>query len=347
MVRDESSGITWFDASELYVGGRAHCYSDHQYARCSREHKSLIGNDVYAYLQQSAGVYIDFLTDASDIHVRWTVRYNILVTNMNPIAVRGLDLYAESDGNWRWAAVAKPGKGINYEANLLRNLPKKARRFRIYLPLFAPVRELSIGLSTHSILESQDKTAEGSKRICVYGGSTAQGACASRPGMAWTAILGRESGYEVFNLSTSGHCSLSKSILPLIAATRAEIFVLECYPNVSTKDVAEKLHHFLELILESAMCSYIILLNRRSYGSNWLAPTKVKSCSSDELSLLRAVGKVAKIWQRQITVIPGIDLGSEYGQLSVDGIHPNDAGHYLVAKAISTKIRIRNGTSKK
>ena len=48
------------------------------------------------------------------------------------------------------------------------------------------------------------------KPIVVYGTSIAQGACASRPGMAWPAILGRKLDHPLINLGFSGNGMLGK-----------------------------------------------------------------------------------------------------------------------------------------
>jgi hypothetical protein len=70
------------------------------------------------------------------------------------------------------------------------------------------------------------------KPIVVYGTSIAQGACASRPGMAWTAILGRRMNIPLINLGFSGNGKLEKEMLDLIAEIDAEVYILDCLQNM-------------------------------------------------------------------------------------------------------------------
>src|SRR5699024_6075746 len=71
------------------------------------------------------------------------------------------------------------------------------------------------------------------KPIVVYGTSIAQGACASRPGMAWTAILNRRLHRSIINLGFSGNGLLEKPIINLLKELNPEMYVLDCLPNMT------------------------------------------------------------------------------------------------------------------
>ena len=74
----------------------------------------------------------------------------------------------------------------------------------------------------------------------VYGTSIAQGACSSRPGMSWINIVRRNlSDYPVVNLGFSGNGRLEPEVLALIAEIDAEMFVLDCMPNLTQKSADE------------------------------------------------------------------------------------------------------------
>ena len=82
------------------------------------------------------------------------------------------------------------------------------------------------------------------KPIVMYGSSILQGGCASRPGMAYTNIIGRRFNREVFNLGFSGNARLDMEIAHLMARVKDPgAFVLDFVPNSSDKlinEVAEK-----------------------------------------------------------------------------------------------------------
>ena len=52
--------------------------------------------------------------------------------------------------------------------------------------------------------------------IVLYGTSIAQGACASRPAMAWANIVGRKLEHLLINLGFSGNGKLECEIIELI-----------------------------------------------------------------------------------------------------------------------------------
>lgn len=70
------------------------------------------------------------------------------------------------------------------------------------------------------------------KPIVVYGTSIAQGGCASRPGMAWPALVGRKLDRPLINLGFSGNGRLEKEVIDLIAEIDAKVYVLDCLPNL-------------------------------------------------------------------------------------------------------------------
>ncbi len=73
------------------------------------------------------------------------------------------------------------------------------------------------------------------KPVVLYGTSIAQGACSSRPAMAWANILQRSLGYPLINLGFSGNGKLEKEVLNYIIEQDARIYILDCLPNLTTK----------------------------------------------------------------------------------------------------------------
>ena len=87
------------------------------------------------------------------------------------------------------------------------------------------------------------------KPVVVYGTSIAQGACATRPGLAWTAILERKLDRPLINLGFSGSGQLEKSVIDLMAEIDAKLYILDCLPNLTsgagfTDDEVEKRKQF-------------------------------------------------------------------------------------------------------
>lgn len=65
----------------------------------------------------------------------------------------------------------------------------KGYEYEVYLPLYNDVKWLEVGVQEGYKLEFLPASQE--KPIVLYGTSIAQGACASRPGMAFGNVIGR------------------------------------------------------------------------------------------------------------------------------------------------------------
>src|SRR5690606_42059066 len=78
------------------------------------------------------------------------------------------------------------------------------------------------------------------KPIVVYGTSITQGACATRPGLAWTNIVGRALPNPIVNLGFSGNGRLEEPILELMKQEEAAVFILDCIPNLSIRARSEE-----------------------------------------------------------------------------------------------------------
>ena len=103
------------------------------------------------------------------------------------------------------------------------------RRSILYLPLYNEVSKLEIGVPTSTSFFFVPTTGE--SPIILYGTSIAQGACASRPGMAWGNIVSRTLNWPLINLDFSGNGKLETEIISLICEQRPSIVILDCMPN--------------------------------------------------------------------------------------------------------------------
>lgn len=208
------------------------------YDRLPARAEKNVRKEVWDLSKNSAGLYIKFRTDAGKIEVRYGVssKSNFAMPHMPATGVSGVDLYAiDYGGRWVWA----PGKyhfgdTITYTFSNLE--PGKEKNdmpfeYRLFLPLYNTVSWLEIGIPEGKTFIPLPLSTK--KPIVVYGTSIAQGGCASRPGVAWTAILERELNRPLINLSFSGNGKLEKPMIDFISEIDAEIYVLDCLPNLT------------------------------------------------------------------------------------------------------------------
>ena len=71
--------------------------------------------------------------------------------------------------------------------------------------------------------------------IVFYGTSVTHGACASRPGMAHTAILGRKFDMPVVNLGFSGNGKMDLAVGEIMSQIDASVYVIDFEASVGTE----------------------------------------------------------------------------------------------------------------
>lgn len=197
-----------------------------------RVRNKLLLEPVWRLSRESAGLIIRFRTNAEEIHVRYAVSFKLRISIMPATGVSGVDLYSlDKSGHWVWhSGNYSFGDTITYDFSHLQRGNSSTRNYYLYLPLYNHVRWLEIGIPQKAKLVPQSPSTK--RPIVVYGTSIAQGAAASRPGLAWPAILGRQLHRPVINLGFSGHGRLEPPIIDLMKELNAKIYILDCMPNM-------------------------------------------------------------------------------------------------------------------
>ena len=151
---DTDAGLIWYDVALVGVEGRAFDDTEVYFDRLPSRAHGVVRDAVWNLSRHSAGMCVRFVTDAPDIHVRWTLRSERLaMPHMAATGVSGVDLYVRDDsGAWRWLAVGQPKKFPINEQQLTRSLPPGRREYRLYLPLYNGVKQVEIGLPSGTTL---------------------------------------------------------------------------------------------------------------------------------------------------------------------------------------------------
>ena len=127
------------------------------------------------------------------------------------------------------------------------------REYMLYLSLYNGISSLEIGVDEGAVIEAPSIDSPRSDRpIVMYGTSILQGGCASRPGMAFTAILGRKLDREIINLGFSGNAWLDYEIAEYI--TRAQnpaLIVLDYVPNSTAEMIDERGERFFRIVRQA------------------------------------------------------------------------------------------------
>jgi lysophospholipase L1-like esterase len=321
------------------------------YDRLPARAEKQVRDQVWGLSNQSAGLMIRFRANSSQIKIRYTVGGKPGLPHMPATGVSGVDLYSiASDGETRWCAGKYAfGDTITYDFKGLEpndRYHKKGREYRLFLPLYNNVKWLEIG--TPDGTEFTALPVRPDKPIVIYGTSIAQGGCASRPGMAWTSILGRKMDRPLINLGFSGNGRLEKEVVDIIAEIDAKIFVLDCLPNLIIQPDS-KLEPTAEIIKSRIISSVktlrskhpetpIALAAHAGYTDGEINPQRkgfyevANEIQGEAYRQLKAEGV------NFLYLIP-IEAYKLDIEGTVDGTHPNDIGMMAYAEGYEKYIR--------
>lgn len=311
------------------------------YVRLPQEAKTDVRPAVWELSRNSAGLAVCFYSNAPQIRVRYQVTGGRAMPHMPATGVSGVDLYARGEnGEELWCAGRYSfGDTISYH---FQNLVYRARHgqgyeYCLYLPLYNSVKWLEIGVPEASGFAFVPRRTE--KPIVVYGTSIAQGACASRPGMAWTSIVGRRLDRPVVNLGFSGNGKLEKGVLTFIDQVDAAVYVLDCMPNMYEGDDPENLLvAAVEQIRSQHPQTPILITEHDGYANEFTNPQKQEAYQKTNQAARRAFERLKQAGVPAVYYLSHEEIAMDM-EAMVDGVHPTDWGMTLYAGAYEQALR--------
>lgn len=311
------------------------------YSRLPLRAKETVREALWSLSQASAGLYVKFHTDATNIQVKYKVGGGLSMAHMPTTGVSGVDLYTtDADGNQYWCAGRYSfGDTIRFSyENLTYSSPHgRGREYCLYLPLYNNVKHMEIGVPAGCRFEFSPTSLE--KPIVVYGTSIAQGACASRPGMAWSNILQRDLDTPVINLGFSGNGLLDEEVIELMSELDPSLFVIDCMPNMGgerVRSIKDKVEKAVRL-LRGKRKAPILLVEHAGYMGYKASGQKAKDFMDTNEQLQAAYRSlkddIEGLYYMTFNEI-GLDMDAQ-----VDGVHTTDLGMRQYANAYGSKIR--------
>jgi len=339
--RHDAKTVHWYDARALTIEGKGWRDTKAFYDRLPAKAEGVVRPAVWSLSHHSAGVSVRFRTDAPSIDVRWQLTSGRLaMPHMAATGVSGVDLYVRTDRGWHWLATGKPRKQVN-TAHLIANLPVKVRDYWLYLPLYNGVARVEIGVPAASTIEeSPPRNAAHQKPLVFWGTSITQGGCASRPGMVHTAILGRRLDRPVINLGFSGNGRMEPEVARLIGEIDAAVYVIDCLPNLTGAEVAERVEHVVQILRKAHPNTPILLVEDRTYADAFLVAGRKERNTGSRAALKAAYQRMTAAGVKGLYYLPGDQLLGNDGEDTVDGSHPTDLGFFRQAAAFEQSLRL-------
>ena len=311
------------------------------YVRLPERAHGVVREAVWNLGRNAAGLSLVFESDAPEIIVLYGVKEGLNMFHMPSTGRSGVDLYAtDPDGRTRWVAPDFPAKIGNdttrYVYSGISYYPEgtRAYEYHLYLPPYNAVSWLKIGVPGDAQLRFIPETRR--HPVVIYGTSITQGACASRPGNAWTNIVERDLRLPVVNLGFSGNGKLEPEVLTLLSEIDASIYILDTAPNLTrATDIESRLLEAVRILRGRSDCPILIVEHSGNVGED---------ASEDKAVFRQANAQVRRAYetlQRQgvpeIYYLSHDELGLPMDGM-IEGVHPNDFGMRYLAAAFEKKI---------
>jgi len=334
-ARGQDVPTHWQDVRDLTIEGKGWTDTKVFFDRLPAKAEGVVRGEVWNLSRDSAGLCVRFTTDATTISARWSLTSTRLaMPHMPATGVSGLDLYVRSAAGWRWLAVGQPERARDNTAVLAKGLPPGRREYLLYLPLYNGVSSVEIGVPGESKLENGPARAvDRRKPIVFYGTSITQGGCASRPGMAHVAIVGRHLDRPVINLGFSGNGLMEPELAALLAELDPAVYVLDCLPNMTAKLVRERVEPFVRPLRKAHPTTPIVLAEDRTYANAPIVPAQRERNSTSRAELKAAYDRLKAAGVGNLHYLTGETQLGDDGEDTVDGSHPTDLGFYRMASA--------------
>jgi lysophospholipase L1-like esterase len=336
----QTNVLDWHDARDLPIEGKGWQDTANFYDRLPARAQEIVRKPVWNLGHDSAGMCVRFSTDAREITARWTLRKEPLaMAHMPASGVSGLDLYVQDKGKWRWLGGGRPDKFPNNEKALVKNLTAKPRAYLLYFPLYNGIEELNIGVPQNARFGSGPSRPAGAKPVVFYGTSILQGGCASRPGMAYPAILSRRLDVPHVNLGFSGNAWSEPEVAKLLAELDPSVYVLDPLPNMTDKAVTERLEPFVNILRAAHPKTPIILVENVPFPDGDFVPPRHDRYANSNARLREIYERLLKAGDKRLLYVAAANLLGQDGEATVDGTHATDLGFMRMADAIEPALQ--------
>jgi lysophospholipase L1-like esterase len=329
--------VRWHDVREWGVEGRGFSDTAAYFDRLPARAKGVVREPVWELSHHTVGMSVRFESDAAVIFVRYALTSSMLaMAHMPATGVSGLDLCASVDGAWRYCATHLP-RTQSIEAKLVSGLPAGRRAYQLYLPLYNGVSSLEIGvLPGAAFVPTPPREVA---PVLFYGTSITQGGCASRPGLAFTNILGRKLDRPMLNFGFSGNGATEVAVGQFLCELKPAIFVLDCMANTTSDLTHDRTVAVVKQFRAARPDTPVLLLEDRTWASGALAPGNVKTSTRNRAELRRAFETLKTDGVANLHYRAGDDLIGADGEGTVDGSHPNDIGMMRYADALEPTLQ--------
>lgn len=329
----QDKNVVYSDASAFPLYGKCVEQTSARYERLPEEFKGVVRGPLWDLGRNSAGLYIRFRSNSTRICAKWkSTSPRQYMPHMTDAGDSGLDLYilTEKDG-WRFAGSGFDWGGRDKEVKsrtIVTNMEPRMREYMLYLSLYNGITSLELGVDEGAVIEAPAvESPRADRPIVMYGTSILQGGCTSRPGMAFTAILGRKLDREVINLGFSGNARLDYEIAEYITKVQnPSLIVLDYVPNSSAELINERGERFFRIIRDAFPDVPVIFVEDPTFPHTIFDQKMLEEVTSKNVAQHALYKRLKKSGEKRLHYVSTDGLIGDDGEATVDGVHFTDLG---------------------
>ena len=300
-----------------------------RYRRLPESVAKEVSAGVYGLHTNTAGGRVRFMTDSPYVAIHAKMPAVHKMPHFPFSGSIGLDLYVYWDGKERfYEGIIPPFDVTDGYEGIVRFETAEMREITINFPLYSDLSDLYIGVREGSQILAASPYRD-LKPIVYYGSSITQGGCASRPGNAYEAIIGRRLNVDHVNLGFSGNALAEVAIAEYIKGLPMSVFVYDYDHNSPNADFLAKTHERMFRIIREANPDLpIVILSRPKCR---LLEEEKRRLEVVKQTYRNAIARGDK----NVYFITGAGLMAMCGDDGViDRCHPSDLGFYSMATVL-------------
>lgn len=334
------------DIFSLY--GVFYDHSNQEFLRLPRDVAKATSEGVSWLANQTSGGRLRFCTDSKIIAIKAVEGLCSFKSHIPVTGQMGFALYTDGKYERSFApdlsAIESRQNGVFHFATFFKTIyPKPDGEFYNYelnFPLYSSVKQLYIGVVKGSKFTAPKKYSF-DLPILYYGSSITQGACASHPGNEYQGHISRALDADYINLGFAGKAKGEQVMAEYISNIPHSVFVMDYDNNAPTLEHLENTHYaFYKTYRQKQKNTPIIFVTKPDY---WIDPPLknfVKMPSPTVKIIKNTYKRALAEGDKNVYFINGKTFfGKDLYSCTVDSIHPNDLGFYLMAKKLIPIIK--------
>lgn len=324
-------GLAWRDENRALV-------------RLPERLRGSIDDHLWAMASMTSGVRLRFRTACDVIGLDVASISPATHGRLSPYVENGFDLYA--DGAYV-STIPGPASGGQFLGYFTVD-GKEARDYEIHFPYHAAVElagawvEFKHGRE-EPVLEPADPFALPGP-VVFYGSSITHGSDAQRAGLTYPALVSRKLGIDFVNLGFGGAGKGEPAVAEAIASIReVAAYVLDWGINLCAPGEVHLIHERYQVLLDTLALrkpgTPVLIVNVQHAGPRW------DDVMARNLDTIRS--EIARCHEREVALghdnVKYVDareiIGPGDADLTVDRVHPNQAGFHRYAAVLAPVIK--------